>query len=329
MADGIVLFSAGLDSSLAARLLIVQSLNVRLVTFLNPFVPDSAAFREGVRSQAAQVGWEAEMVEMGPDYLQLIANPTKGYGKNLNPCIDCRIYQLRRAKTLLEEDGGGFIATGEVIGQRPMSQGKNTMEMIDREAGVTGLVVRPLCAKLLEPSRAEEEGVIDREKLLDIKGRSRRRQMALAKELGIESYPTPAGGCLLTDRDFSVRLRDLMGHEGLSHDGIELLKVGRQFRVADGARAAVGRDEKENARLRELLRDDDLLIEPVDFKGPDCLVRGEDSPEARATGCALIVRYSKAERGTCRVSCGGRELELIETGGLDEEACTAMRIGGK
>jgi tRNA U34 2-thiouridine synthase MnmA/TrmU len=327
MARGILLFSGGLDSIVAAHLLTVQSLNVRLLTFLHPFIADLQAFEERVRARGAELHCEVDFARMGEDYLEVVRNPQSGYGKNLNPCVDCRIYQLRRAKGLLEELGAQFIATGEVVGQRPMSQRRRTLELIDRRAGVEGLVVRPLCAKLLAPSRAETEGIVDRERLMDIRGRSRRRQMELAREAGIGSYPTPAGGCLLTDAGFAARAREMMEHEGLSLEGIELLKVGRHFRVSEKCRVVVGRDREENDRLRIVVGKDDLLVEPVDFKGPDCIVRGEDSEEVRRTACGLAVRYSRYESGTCRISRGGAELVVMKGGGVDEETCDRLRIG--
>lgn len=321
------MFSGGLDSLLAARLLRDQGIELHLVTFLNPFHPHLNTFPDKIRVAAATLGVEVSLVEMDDDYLDLVRTPKHGYGKNINPCIDCRIYQLKRAKKMMEQMGASFLATGEVLGERPMSQRRDALQLIEKEAGVQGFVVRPLSAKLLDPTRAETAGIVDREKFLDIRGRSRRRQMEMAAALGIDSYPTPAGGCLLTDRNFSVRLTDLIEHNRLTFSEIELLKVGRHFRISSDTKIVVGRNKDENSRMRELLLPDDVLVEPTDFMGPDAIIRGADSFETRQTACRLVVRYSKPTEGTCRVTGPDGTPSKISAASIDDEACKQMRIG--
>lgn len=192
-------------------------------------------------------------IELGQDYLEVIKKPKHGYGKNLNPCIDCKIFMLKKAKEIMKKEGFGFIATGEVLGQRPMSQKKDTFRLMEKEAGLSGLIVRSLSAKLLAETLPEKEGLVDRNKLLDIQGRSRKVQFSLAESLGIKNYFTPSGGCLLTDPGFSARLKDLIDTQGdFSLYDIELLKLGRHFRLSKKKKFVVSRSEKEALGLLKL-----------------------------------------------------------------------------
>lgn len=322
-----MLFSGGLDSLLATRLLRDQGINLHLVTFLNPFHPHLETFPDKIRAAATALGTDVSLVKMEDDYLDIIRNPEHGYGRNINPCVDCRIYQLKRAKKMMGEIGASFLATGEVLGERPMSQRRDALRLIEKEAGVQGIVVRPLSAKLLDPTEAETSGIVDREKLLDIRGRSRKRQMEMAAAFGIDSYPTPAGGCLLTDRNFSARVSDLIKHDRFAFHEIELLKVGRHFRFSPDTKIVVGRNKNENSRIRQLLVPDDVLVGPVGFMGPDTIIRGADSPEAREAACRLIVRYSKSAGGTCRMTAPDGTVTKISAVPLDNELCEQMRIG--
>ena len=240
--------SGGLDSQLAIRVLERAGAYVEAVAFGTPFFDNSKA-----RTAAEALGVKLHVIDFLDDEISLIENPPHGFGGAMNPCIDCHALMIRRAGELMEKLGFDFVATGEVRGQRPMSQNAQSLLTVEKASGLRGRLVRPLSAKLLEPTVPELEGKLDREKLLDISGRSRDRQIALAAELGIVDYPSPAGGCKLTEDAFGRKLRDLMEHEGLrDRTLIELLLVGRRFRLPDGSGVILGRDGKENAKLKEI-----------------------------------------------------------------------------
>ena len=240
--------SGGLDSQLAIRVLERAGAYVEAVAFATPFFDNSKA-----RTAAEALGVKLHVIDFLDDEISLIENPPHGFGGAMNPCIDCHALMIRRAGELMEKLGFDFVATGEVRGQRPMSQNAQSLLTVEKASGLRGCLVRPLSAKLLEPTVPELEGKLDREKLLDISGRSRDRQIALAAELDIVDYPSPAGGCKLTDDALGRKLRDLMEHEGLrDRTLIELLLVGRRFRLPDGSGVILGRDGKENAKLKEI-----------------------------------------------------------------------------
>jgi tRNA-specific 2-thiouridylase len=213
----------------------------------------------------------------------------------MNPCLDCRIYMFTKARCFMEGIGAAFVFTGEVLGQRPMSQRRDAMRLIERESGLEGRLLRPLSAQLLPPTIAEEE-IVDRDKLMGIQGRSRKSQMELAQDYGIHDYACPAGGCLLTDPQFAQRLRDLFAYQELVNlKDMELLKLGRHFRLSKNSKVIVGRDEKENQRLLKLQHKDDLWLQVLDFPGPVALLQGEQIPETVNQAAALAVRYSDAK----------------------------------
>lgn len=262
--------SGGLDSQLAVRVLERAGADVECVSFSTPFFDDTKA-----RAAAAALGVKLHVVDFLDDELSLIENPPHGFGGAMNPCIDCHALMIRRAGEMMERLGFDFVATGEVRGQRPMSQNAQSLITVEKASGLAGRLVRPLSAKLLEPTIPELEGKLDREKLLDISGRSRDRQIALAAEFGIEDYPSPAGGCRLTEAAFGRRLRDLMEHEGLRNRKlVELLSVGRRFRLPDGSGVILGRDANENALLSSSLSlDNAIVVEPPEgVVGPVAMV---------------------------------------------------------
>lgn len=251
-AKGLSLLSGGLDSQLAVRVLERAGAEVEAVAFETPFFDCAKA-----RAAAAALGVKLHVVDFLEDIVSLVEAPPHGFGGAMNPCIDCHALMIRRAGEMMARLGYDFVATGEVRGQRPMSQNAQSLATVEKASGLKGRLVRPLSAKLLEPTIPETEGRLDREKLLDISGRSRDRQMALAAEFGIVDYPSPAGGCKLTEDAFGRRLRDLMEHEGLrtpsgaaNRELIGLLGIGRRFRLPDGSSVILGRDAEENARLR-------------------------------------------------------------------------------
>lgn len=284
----LVLFSGGLDSALAIKVLLEQGIEVIAITFITPFnnlSPDKIA-------QGLDV--ELKIVHSGADYVEMVKKPKYGYGKNMNPCIDCKIFMLKKTKGYMEEVGASFVATGEVLGERPMSQRKDTLWIIERDSDLKGLLLRPLSAKLLPTTIMEEKGVVERERLLDIQGRSRKPQMALAKKFGIKTYQTPAGGCLLTDEGFSRRLKDILD-DNISINDIELLKVGRHFRLDPKTKIIVGRDDEENKRLLGLTQKGDILFKVVNFPGPITILRGEANQKSLELTAKITSRYSKAK----------------------------------
>lgn len=227
------------------------------------------------------------------EYIEMVKNPPHGYGKHLNPCIDCKIFFIRKAAEYMIETEADFIATGEVVGQRPMSQLKHTMNHILKETGLQDRLLRPLSAKLLKPTRMEEEGLIDRERLLDISGRGRRRQMELAEKYGIKEYSSPAGGCLFTDANIARRVNDMFSHlETTSPLDLYLTTIGRHFRISEGTKIIISRNEKENIELEKYVTDSDLYMEP-DFRGPAAFLRGTPSEEDIFTAASIISRYGK------------------------------------
>ena len=244
---GLSLMSGGLDSQLAVRVLQRAGAEMEAVAFETPFFRADAA-----RKAAAALGVPLRVVDFTDEEVALVENPPHGFGGAMNPCIDCHAAMIRRAGELMRELGYDFVATGEVRGQRPMSQNSQSLVTVEKASGMKGRLVRPMSAKLLEPTIPELEGLIDREKLLDISGRSRERQIALAAEFGITDYPSPAGGCKLTEEAFGRKLRDLKDHEGLrSRELLELLTVGRRFRLPGGSSVILGRDAVENGRLEK------------------------------------------------------------------------------
>lgn len=296
MVKAVALLSGGLDSSLAASIVKGEGVEILGVNFISPFFgPDKAI------EVSKELEIPLKIIRFGEDYINLLYNPKYGFGKNMNPCIDCHSLMFKKVRGYMEEIGANFIVTGEVLGSRPKSQSREALSIIERESGLTGLILRPLSAKRLPLTIPEERRWIKRENLLDIYGRSRRRQLDLAKQLGITRFSTPAGGCLLTDPIFSRRLRDELLHERPTLSDLELLKVGRHFRISEKAKVIVGRNMRENLLLRNLLRNGDVLLEVKGYKGPLVLLRGEIFPEGVITAASLCARYSD-----------GRDLSQIE-----------------
>jgi len=287
------LFSGGLDSILSAKIIQLQKIEVTAFYFVLPFSYIKEGEQIGAVKTAHKLDIPIKIFRGGRDYIEMLKNPKHGYGKNMNPCIDCKIFIMKKAKIFMEEIGASFLFSGEVIGQRPMSQRKHSMELIEKAAGVEGLLLRPLSAKLLEPTIAEEKGWVKRENLYALEGRNRKPQIALAKEFGITEYPSPAGGCCLTDLDFSVRLRDAFEYNEESIPELQLLHFGRHFRLKSGVKLIVGRDEKENHIIETLAEDSDLLIEGVGFGSPIVLLKNSKNPEDIDISSSICVRYSK------------------------------------
>jgi tRNA-uridine 2-sulfurtransferase len=292
------LLSGGLDSLLATRLIMEQGVEVVGLHFITPFF---GYHRKGQESRSQErwrklYGIEARIVDVSQDYFQVLRNPRHGYGKNFNPCIDCKIFLFSRARAMMEEEKADFLISGEVLGQRPMSQRRDTMRIVERDSGSDGILLRPLCAQVLKPTRAETEGLVDRTKLLGITGRGRKPQMELAERMGIRHYPTPAGGCLLTDPELAGRVRKLFTQSPeVSVDEILLLQVGRHFRLSEEQHLVVGRREEENNRLMELFREGDTLLRVHGIPGPLGLFRGREDEQGLELAASIVARYSKAK----------------------------------
>lgn len=297
MAKALALLSGGLDSTLAIRVIQQQGIEVIALNFVTVFcrcTSHGSCKLEAVKV-SEKFGIPLKVINTTERFLELVKKPKFGYGKNMNPCIDCRINIFRIAGEYMREIGADFIITGEVLGQRPMSQRKEAMKIIDKEANLTGLVLRPLCAKHMEPTIPEKLGIVDRKRLLQIRGRSRKNQIQLADVFQIKDYPCSAGGCLLTDPEFAHRMRDLVNTCDANVNDVNLLKVGRHFRLDPQTKVIVGRNEEDNTRLDSLSKEGDILLTLVDMPGPLTLVRGEITEEKIQTAAQITARYGKSQ----------------------------------
>ncbi len=331
MTQALLLFSGGLDSSLALKLMVDQGIKLVALNFITPFCTCNRKGRCESQHVAEKFGIPLRVFNIGNEYLELIRKPRFGYGSHMNPCLDCRIFMLKKAKAYMEEVGAEFIVTGEVLGQRPMSQHKQALKLIEKEAGLEGKILRPLSAKLLKPTEAEQDdGPVEREQLLDIRGRSRKPQIALAEKLGVEDYVCPAGGCLLTDPQFAKRIKDLFQHtDNVTVRDVEILKVGRHFRLSPETKVIIGRDDQENQRLLRMAREDDLCLRVTDFPGPITLLRGEQTPENVGKAARLVVRYSDARTSWAKVAYRKRTAAYdytVVASPMPEETIREVRI---
>ena len=295
------LLSGGLDSTLAVRIVSELGTEVIAVKFTSPFCQCDSGGCCHAAEVARQMGLELKTFAKGDEYLDVVRHPKHGYGVGMNPCIDCRIFMFKKAKAYMEEVGAAFLFTGEVLGQRPMSQHRRAIETIERESGLEGKIVRPLSAQHMEPTEAERKGWVDREKLLGLHGRSRKPQLALAAAYGLEGFGCPAGGCLLTDKNFSAKLRDLFAHrETVGMRDIGLLKIGRHFRV-DGSKIVCARDEGECDALRRRAGESDLLFEAADCMGPVVLLEGSSRAADIFQAAGIAAAYSDGDAPTVSV----------------------------
>ena len=296
----LVLYSGGLDSMLAMKLLSDQGIEV-IALHINIGFGIKEDHYETLKRRSAIAGATLEVIDVRDQYLQeVLFSPKYGYGKQFNPCIDCHGFMFTVAKSLLPRYGASFIATGEVVGQRPMSQNKDSLRLVKKIANDMDedIILRPLCALVMEETKPEREGWVDRSRLLGINGRGRHAQLALAKELGWEDFPTPAGGCLLTDIQFSARLRDFVAHDTFVKEDIELLKSGRHFRLPGGAKLVIGRNEKENEILENLHNAKfELLHVNEEMSAPSSLFSKNASSEDEALACRMVLSFTKAIPG--------------------------------
>lgn len=301
------LLSGGLDSVLAVCVLKELGVDVTGVTFVCPFFGSKNA-----EVAASNLEIAIKIVDFTEEHLELVRNPPHGYGKQMNPCIDCHALMIRRAGEIFKSEGYDFVATGEVLGERPMSQNRQSLDTVARDSTIGEFLLRPLSAKLLSPTKPEIEGLVDREHLLAIEGRSRKPQLLLAKKYGIKNYMQPAGGCLLTDPGFSKRLRELF-EKNPNADiwDVNLLKLGRHFRFPTGAKAIVGRDQRDNERIEAVARSGDVLIAPVAVPGPTLLLVGNFTEEDINLAAVLCASYSDNEGESIDITAKGAGLDKI------------------
>jgi tRNA-uridine 2-sulfurtransferase len=293
-ARGIGILSGGLDSLLAVKVLQDQDLDLLGIVYTTPFF----GLKAGTRLDLV-LGIPVHTVDLTQKHLEMLRNPVYGFGQHLNPCIDCHALMLREAGRIMDEVGGDFLFTGEVLWQRPMSQRRDSLRSVEKLSGYPGRVLRPLSAKLLEPTIPEIEGLIDRSRLLDISGRGRKRQMALADHYGIRDYPQPGGGCLLTKEGFARKLKLLLEcYPDSGQREIELLKWGRHFRLSPTTILIVGRNQQDNERIEDLAGPGDTLLRAADVPGPTglILVHGADD-DALALAVRILISYSDTPPG--------------------------------
>jgi tRNA U34 2-thiouridine synthase MnmA/TrmU len=276
-----------------------QGIEVTAVTFLTHFgcdISDKSSCSKDPFAAAAQFGFEVKLCHLADRFIEIVKKPKFGHGKNMNPCIDCRILMLREAKVLMAMRDADFVITGEVLGQRPMSQRRDTFPKIDREAGLAGYILRPLSARLLKPTIPEQEGIVDRERLCAFHGRSRKPQIALSQEFGLTAYPAPAGGCLLTDPIYSSRLRELLEFTPDPQlKEIQLLRAGRQFRIPRSGKVIVGRHEEDNKIIESIADSNDYLLWVDGHGSPLAVASGTMTEEALGIAASLCARYSDAK----------------------------------
>lgn len=332
----IALLSGGLDSTLAIKIMLHQGIEIIAVNFVSPFC-NCTSRKNGcsnqARKMARELGVPIKVLPKGMDYLKIVENPAHGYGRGMNPCLDCRIYMLKKVKELMPQVQASFIITGEVLGQRPMSQHRSALQLIEKKSGLEGLIIRPLCAKHLPPTFPEIKGVVDREKLLAIAGRSRKPQIELAKKLNITDYTCPAGGCLLTDQVIAARLKDLFSF--LPHytmEDLPLLRIGQHFRLHPQLKIILGKNKAENEHLRTLGKAETILFYPKNFRGPTAVARGALDQGSEQMIGEIIARFSKEDKNNYLIGqrSAGQEEEKIYSVSqkFPLEKLSSLRIGG-
>lgn len=291
MTRALALVSGGLDSILAAKLIKDQGIDVIGICFHSAFFSYTNAIR-----MTEQIDIPLKVIDFTEEHLNMVKNPKHGYGKNMNPCIDCHAMMMRYAGKLLKELEADFIITGEVLNQRPMSQNRSALDVVKKESGFEEYILRPLCAKNLKPTNMELDGLVDREKLLNISGRSRKTQMEMAEELGIVEYPSPAGGCRLTEPGYAIRLKDLFTYNiNADMKEIEILRYGRHFRINDRVKIISTRDSEEGKSVKPLINNNDYVFDTLTFTGSTIILKGVPDEKDIYTAAAVTGRYSKGK----------------------------------
>ncbi len=328
----LALFSGGLDSILAAKIIQNQGIDILAINFTSPFFgssPENSSVSIAAR-YASIYEIPFRSIALGNDYLEMLKNPVHGYGSGLNPCIDCKSFMLRHTKKLMDELKADFIITGEVIGQRPMSQRKDTMRIIERDSGLDGLLLRPLSARFLKETIPEMEGWVRRDELPAIKGRGRKDQMLLAAKLGIDDFPGPGGGCLLAEESYIPKVKDLLSHQPapVIRD-FELLRTGRHFRISENCKAIVGRDCNENDRLHSLIAKGETILRWPDGSSPIVLVTGKPLATDLIQAGRILLRYTRFPRHlVCSLSANrdGETLKIEVMNDIGEDELESFRV---
>lgn len=317
----LALFSGGLDSILACRLIMAQGIRVKAVRFVTPFFGYELLFREeSYRKEiAVKYGIDVQLRDLSGRYLEMLRNPAHGYGKNFNPCVDCKILIASESQAMLKELGASFLISGEVVGQRPMSQRRDTLRIIERDSGCDNILLRPLSALNLEETLPEKQGLVDRQRLLAFKGRTRTPQMALAASFGIEDYPSPAGGCVLTDPNKAGKVKIFYEkNDKVDVADIRLLMVGRHFRLPGSGWLVMGRDDAENNRVLSLQqRGDVVLLSSEEWPGPSAILRYSGGEQDLLAAAGLIKNYSKKGEGRENAIVLWRQAGIAESGELN------------
>ncbi len=307
----ISLFSGGLDSTLAIKLIVNQGIDV-IACNINTGFGATKDRRAHMQNMCDQVGAELRIIDIQSEYLQsVLFDPKYGYGKHFNPCIDCHAKMFEVAKRIMDDVGASFLISGEVLGQRPMSQNADALAKVLDLSNCEGLLLRPMSAKKLAPTIAEEKGWVDREKLEGISGRSRDRQMELAKEFDLTDFESPGGGCLLTDENFTIKMHDFVAHDTLEVRDIPVLKFGRHLRLDDGAKLVVGRNQEENSFLQNIENSKFIHLKTVGIPGPYALLSSNATNEDKERAVKTILNY-------CKTSPDG--LYVVNIDGTDIEA---------
>lgn len=325
---GVVMFSGGLDSVVATHLLKNQGLRVMALHFVLPFYSGVGYSHKEVKKYAEALAVPLRIVEEREEFLEMVLDPDFGYGKNANPCVDCRIHRLMKARKIMDEEGASFIATGEVVGQRPMSQRMDCLHKIENKAELKGILLRPLSAKLLPPTKMETQGLINRELLLEISGRNRKVQLEYARNNGL-IHSTPAGGCLLTHIDPARRFQEMVSKNSkISLNDFKLLAWGRHFRISSSCKLIVSRNESENSILERIVSAEDHLLHMSDIPGPVAIIRGECTDEDIFIAGSILVRFSKArDRTDVAVKVNyNTSISIVTVNPAHVELCENLRI---
>jgi tRNA-uridine 2-sulfurtransferase len=308
----ISVFSGGLDSILAVEAIRAQGIDVLALFFETPFFGPEKA-----RKSARAMDLALKVVNITRRHLEVVRHPKSGYGSAMNPCVDCHALMFRIAGEMLESEGAAFVFTGEVLGQRPMSQNRGSLNRVATQSGVHGLLVRPLSAKHLPPTIPEESGWIQRDQLFDFQGRSRKPQMEMAQRLSITDYPSPGGGCLLTEKGFSRRLKDLLAAKAdVETRELELLKSGRHFRIGPHTKIVVGRNRKENETIQSLAGEQDIILKSVSVPGPTALLSGDLPGDILDMAAAITAAYSDTaghDVSDVSIEQGTRKIRVLST----------------
>ena len=327
----VALLSGGLDSQLAVKMMQKQGFEVSAVAIKTPFCDFDCGRGCGfeIRERADDLDVNLKTVYLGDEYIEMLKHPKHGIGAGFNPCIDCRSMMFDAAKKHMEEIGAEFIISGEVLGQRPMSQHAPALRTIENESDLVGKIVRPLSAALLPETDPEKDGLIKRENLGMIRGRTRRGQLDMAKKYGIENPPNAGGGCLLTEPHFGIKAKDLFSHtKNPTINDIDLLKIGRHFRLDDETKFIVGRNKDENEMIKAIALPGDILLEAKDFVGPVSILRGSNAKQHLKFASSITLRYSDAPNNEqAIVSIRDNDLvEEIASESAEEESYIKFRM---